>query len=172
MISGFIVNGFKNGMESNPIFGIGLYNISPGAISLGLRVYVFGRAHLTSISINYISYEYESLNILGDKIILDGVRMAVGCYYTQTGCDNFLDPLIINTTFSTQNTGFGVYYSTNYLYGIANFIVSYTGTSSSALNFAVTGTNVIGSTAYRSSFTYTGNTDAKFNVYYSYLIIL
>ena len=56
MISGFVVNSFRNGVGSNSAFGIALKNSNAGASSLSLTVYIIGRAYLTSISIYYFSF--------------------------------------------------------------------------------------------------------------------
>lgn len=56
MISGFAVDSFRNGVGSNSAFGIALKYNNPGSSSLGLTVYIIGRAYLSSVSIYYFSY--------------------------------------------------------------------------------------------------------------------
>jgi hypothetical protein len=72
MISGFVVNEFRNGMGSNPSFGLGLFNQLAQATTMSITVIVFGRIHLASVGIYYINYELESLNIYGDKAVISG----------------------------------------------------------------------------------------------------
>ena len=94
MISGFVVDSFKSGMGSNAVFGLGLRNPVAGTSTLSVTVYVMGRAFLTSVSVYYLSFEQESLNIVGDKFISVGTS-SVGCSLQWNLCTIF-DPLNIN----------------------------------------------------------------------------
>lgn len=103
-------------------------------------------------------------------MILTG-EASVGCSLRWTSLCSILDPLNINTTFTTGNTGFNVYYSSNYFYGFSTFMSKYDGTNSYGMNFAVSGTSVSGG-AYQTGFSYFGNPDSIFSMSYNYLIIL
>jgi hypothetical protein len=94
----------------------------PLASSFTVDIFVFGDALLSTITINYISFQYESLNILGDKLLIDGIS-PVGCEYTAVGC-----PGISNNVFSTINSGFTTYYSSGFFVGF-NWYLSGTGGS-------------------------------------------
>lgn len=170
MISGFVVDSFKTGMGSNAVFGLGLRSMSAGATSLGMTVFVMGRAFLSSVSMYYVSYELESLNILGDKVILAGTA-SVGCSFRWGTLCQVGDSGIINTTYVTGGTTFSVYYSNTYFYGFSTFMSNYDGSSSYGMKFSVSGT-IINGTSYQTGFNYYGNGDAIFSMTYSYLIIL
>jgi hypothetical protein len=43
LISGFVVNSFRNGMGNNPSFGLGFFNQVPQTSAIDLTVIVFGR---------------------------------------------------------------------------------------------------------------------------------
>ena len=118
----------------------------------------------------YISYEEVTLNILGDKKILADT-MSVGCSFNWWSVCYPWDPSNINTTLITADTGFNVYYSTNYFFGFSNFIGGYDGTSNYGMNFDV-GSTTVNSNKYHTSFTYSGNPDGIFRMSFGYLILL
>ena len=96
--------------------------------------------------------------------------MSVGCSINWWTICSIFDPANINTTLTTTDTGFGVFYDTNYFYGYSNFMAGY-GTSNYGMNFEV-GTPTLNGNTYRSSFAYSGNIDRVFRMTFRYLILL
>ena len=107
---------------------------------------------------------------MGDKTIIIGTA-SVGCSFRWGTLCQIIDPLNTNTTFTTLNTGFSVYYSSNYFYGFSTYMSNYDGSPAYGMNFAVSGTSNSGGT-YQTGFSYYGNGDGIFSMTYSYLIIL
>lgn len=97
--------------------------------------------------------------------------MSVGCSFNWWSVCYPWDPSNINTTLITADTGFNVYYSTNYFFGFSNFIGGYDGTSNYGMNFDV-GSTTVNSNKYHTSFTYSGNPDGIFRMSFGYLILL
>lgn len=110
------------------------------------------------------------MNIYGDKkIIVDD--MSAGCSFNWWSVCYSWDPSNINTTLTTVDTTFGVYYDTNYFFGFSNFIGGYDATANYGMNFDVATTTLNGN-KYRSTFTYYGNGDGIFRITFHYLILL
>lgn len=170
VISGFTVNSFKTGTGMNPVFGVGMVNQVPGTSSLSVDVIIYGRALLSTITAYYISYEYEVLNIYGDKVLIMDVA-TVGCVIAYGTPCLANDPLNTNPTIATVSTSFNVYYSTNYFYGFSNYISNFASAGGYGMNFAVGATSLSG-TAYQSGFVYSGNSDKAYRMSFRYLIIL
>lgn len=142
--------------------GIDLTIDSAGINSASCKITVFGGTKLKSISIYYISYDYNAIQVMGTRNILTGSG-TMGCFYSTNTCDPppTIPPIPAytvspssNSSFSTASTQFSVYYPNLYLVGLARFIFTYDGTSSG--NFDLTSISLSG-TSFSHNFVFSGN---------------
>lgn len=140
--------------------GIDLTISSAGINSASCKVTVFGGTKLKSISIYYISYDYNSIQVMGTRNILAGSG-TMGCFYSTNTCNPPPPPPTTytvspssNSSFTTSSTQFSVYYPNLYLVGLARFIFTYDGTSSG--NFDLTSISLSG-TSFTHNFVFSGN---------------
>jgi hypothetical protein len=89
-----------------------------------MTITVYGGAELNSLSYYYISFEPNTLNIMGYRLSTYGVNPGtkLGCYYSSPNTDCNSGNALSDTALSTDKTGVMSYTQNNFFIGMSRLI--------------------------------------------------